>query len=136
VVPFALQEDLAQAYEAGISKGIWTPVQFCDWGTPVVPVRKTPSGEGRKAKLRVCGDYAVTVNPYLAVHRHPLPLPEDLMRKLGGGCGFTKIDLADAYNQIRLGPISRKRFSLSTHKGVLLQNVLPFGISSAPGYFQ
>ena len=58
------------------------------------------------------------------------------MRRLGGGAGFTKIDLADAYNQIRLAPESRKRSALSTHRGVLLQNVMPFGISSAPGYFQ
>ena len=78
----------------------------------------------------------MTVNPQLAVHRHPLPLPEELMRKLGGGYGFTKIGLADAYNQVRLGPESRKRLALSTHRGILLQNVLPFGISSAPGYFQ
>ena len=76
----------------------------------------------------------MTVNPQLAVHRHPLPLPEELMRKLGGGYGFTKIDLADAYNQVRLGPESRKRLALSTHRGV--QNALPFGISSASGYFQ
>ena len=47
-----------------------------------------------------------------------------------------KIDLADAYNQIRLAPESRKRWALSTHRGVLLQNVMPFGISSAPGHFQ
>ena len=40
------------------------------------------------------------------------------MRKLGGGYGFTKIDLADAYNQVRLGPESRKRLALSTHRGV------------------
>ena len=78
----------------------------------------------------------MTVNPQLAVHRHPLPLPEELIRKLGGGYGFTKIDLADAYNQVRLGLESRKRLALNTHRGVLLQNVLPFGISSAPGYFQ
>jgi len=58
------------------------------------------------------------------------------MRKLGGGHRFTKIDLADAYNQIKLHPESRKRLALSTHRGVLLQNVLPFGISSAPGYFE
>ena len=55
---------------------------------------------------------------------------------MGGGCGFTKTDLADAYNQVRLGPKSRERLALNTHRGVLLQNVLPFGISSAPGYFQ
>ena len=70
------------------------------------------------------------------MHRHPLPLPEQLKRRLSGGYGFTKIDLADAYNQIKLGPESRRRLALSTHRGVLLRNVLPFGISSAPGYFQ
>ena len=45
-------------------------------------------------------------------------------------------DLADAYNQIELGPESQRRLALSTHRGVLLQTRLPFGISSAPGYFQ
>ena len=89
-----------------------------------------------KAKIRVCGDYSVTVNPQLEPHRHPLPIPEDLIRKLGGGYGFTKFDLADAFNQIKLGPESQKRLALSTHRGVLLQLRLPFGISSAPWYFQ
>lgn len=65
-----------------------------------------------------------------------MPSPEDLMRKLGRGHGFTKIDLADAYNQIRLGPMSQRKLAISTNRGVLLQNRLPFGITSAPGYFQ
>ena len=30
-------------------------------------------------------------------HHHPIPLPEDLMQKVGGGYGFTMIDLANAY---------------------------------------
>ena len=58
------------------------------------------------------------------------------MRRLGGGYYFTKVDLADAYSQIKLAPESQKRLALSTHRGVLLQTRLPFGISSAPGYFQ
>ena len=58
------------------------------------------------------------------------------MRSLGVGYGFTKIDLADTYIQVRLGPKSRERLAPSTHRGVLLQNVLPFGTGSAPGYFQ
>ena len=58
------------------------------------------------------------------------------MQKLGGGYGYTKIDLADAYNQIKLAPESQRRLALSTHRGVLLQQRLPFGIKSAPGYFQ
>ncbi|KII72661.1 Retrovirus-related Pol polyprotein from transposon opus [Thelohanellus kitauei] len=58
------------------------------------------------------------------------------MRKLSGGYHFSNIDLDSAYNQIALGTISQKRRALSTHKGVLLQKRLPFGIKSAPGYFQ
>ena len=52
------------------------------------------------------------------------------------GTGFPKVDLADAYNQVMLGPESQKRLALSTHRGMLLQLRLPFRISSAPGYFQ
>ena len=58
------------------------------------------------------------------------------MHRLGGGAGFIKIGLADAYNQIRLASESRKRLALSTNRGVLLQNLMPFGISSVPGHFQ
>jgi len=58
------------------------------------------------------------------------------MHKLGSGHRFTKIDLTDAYNQIKLCSESRKRLALSTHRGVLSQNALPFGSSSAQGYFQ
>ena len=58
------------------------------------------------------------------------------MQKLSGGYCFTKIDLADAYDQIKLAQESQKRLALSMHRGILLQTRLPFGISSAPGYFQ
>ena len=135
-VPFAIQDELNLAYEAGIQKGIWKPVQFNQYGTPVVPVRKAQLPNSQNRSIRVCGDYSQTVNPQLETHRQPIPLPEDLMNKLGGGYGYTKIDLADAYNQIPLGPNSQQKLALSTQKGVLLQMRLPFGISSAPGYFQ
>ena len=46
------------------------------------------------------------------------------------------MDLANAYNQVKLSSESQKKLALSTHKGVLLQKRLPFGITSAPGYFQ
>ena len=135
-VPFAMEADLEEEYQKGISKGVWETTQFCQFGTPVVPVKKALLPGQKKPKIRVCGDYSVTVNAQLEDHRHPLPLPEDLMRRLGGGYGFTKIDLADAYNQIKLASESQRRLALSTHKGVLLQKRLPFGIKSAPGYFQ
>ena len=135
-VPIALQEDLEAAYDEGIAKGVWKPTTFCNYGTPVVPIRKKDSKGRPTGKIRVCGDYSVSVNPQLAEHRHPIPLPEELMRKFGGGHLFSKIDLSDAYNQIQLSPASQEKLALSTHRGVLLQQRLPFGITSAPGYFQ
>ena len=33
-VPFAVQEDLNRAYDAGIAKGIWEPTIFNEYGTP------------------------------------------------------------------------------------------------------
>nr|KAG5694861.1 hypothetical protein BaRGS_028789 [Batillaria attramentaria] len=115
-VPFALRDDLTKGYEEGIAKGVWKPVQFNDYGTPVVPIRKTNSAGALKPKLRICGDYSVGINDQLADHRHPMPLPEELMQKLGEGFGYTKIDLADAYNQIKLAPESQRRLALSTHQ--------------------
>ena len=135
-VPFAVQEDLNQAYDAGIAKGIWEPTIFNEYGTPVVPVRKQSLLNQPTASVRVCGDYSVFINAQLETHRQPMLLPKDLMRRLRGTHYFSKVDLADAYNQIELGPESQKRLALSTHRGVLLQKRLPFGISSATGYFQ
>ena len=40
--------------------------------------------------------------------------------ELSDGYYFTKIDLADTYNQINLAPDSQKRLTLSTHHAVVL----------------
>ena len=98
-VPFSILQDLNEAYEAGIKRGVWELTDFNSYGTPVVPIRKSPLPGQAKASIRVCGDYSVTVNSQLEDHRQPIPLPEDLMRKLGRGYCFSKIDLAKAYNQ-------------------------------------
>ena len=102
----------------------------------MVPVRKQSQPNQPSGAVRVRGDYSVFINGQLETYRKLMPLPEDLMRRLDGTHYFSKVDLADAYNQIKLEPQSQRRIALSTHRGVLLQTRLPFGISSATGYFQ
>ena len=77
-------------------------VTHSKWVAPVVPVSK---GDGR---LRLCGDYKVTINPALEVDQYPLPKPDDLFATLAGGKRFTKIDLTQAYQQMALDDRSRK----------------------------
>ena len=36
----ALRNDLVKGYKEGIARGVWKPVQFNEYGTPVVPIRK------------------------------------------------------------------------------------------------
>lgn len=101
----------------------------------VVPIHKVHSPDTLKPKLWIYGKYSVGIDQ-LDEHHHPMPLPRALMQKSGGGYGYTKIDLADSYNQIKLAPENQHRLALSTHHGVLLQQQLPFGTKSAPGCFQ
>ncbi|XP_028408107.1 uncharacterized protein K02A2.6-like [Dendronephthya gigantea] len=56
-VPLAMQEDLNRALEIGIRKGVWEPTPFCEYGTPVVPIRKAVLPGQTRANIRVCGDY-------------------------------------------------------------------------------
>ena len=46
-------------------------------------------------KVRLCGDFKVTLNPALKTDVYPFPLPEELFQKLNGGHKFSKLDLAE-----------------------------------------
>ena len=70
----ALLDDLNQACEAGIKRGIEIPTQFTEYGTPGVPIALVP--RRKRASHRVCGDFSVTVNHQLETHRHPITSPD------------------------------------------------------------
>ena len=67
---------------------------------------------------------------------YPLPRIEDLLALLAGGISFSKLDLAHAYQQIKLEEESRKYVTINTHKGLFQYTRLPFGVASAPAVFQ
>ena len=75
-------EDLNNAYEEGIRRGVWQHTDFNMYGTPVVPVQKAICPGQGKPRIRVCRNYSVTVNPQLETHCQPIPLPEDQLRNL------------------------------------------------------
>eukprot|EP00118_Oscarella_pearsei_P024180 m.300985 g.300985 ORF g.300985 m.300985 type:complete len:663 (+) comp40804_c0_seq14:1019-3007(+) len=113
-----------------MSRGVIEAVNHSEWAAPLVPV---PKSDG---SVRLCGDYKVTVNPSLNVDAHPLPNPEDLFATLAGGVMFSKLDLANAYQQVLLDDESRKYVTVNTHRGLFQYTRLPFGIASAPAVFQ
>ena len=129
-VPFALRERVESELERLEQEGVLEKTHFSEWAAPVVVV---PKPDGR---LRLCGDYKVTVNPMLDVDQYPLPRPDDIFAKLAGGQQFSTLDLTNAYNQLILDDDSRKYVTVNTIKGLYQYTRLPFGISSAPAVFQ
>lgn len=112
-------------------EGIITPVQFADWAAPIVPVVKQYG-----KSLRICGDFKLTVNQASKLDHYPIPRIDDLFVKLARGQSFTKLDMSQAYQQIRLDEDSRNLMVINTQRGLYCYNHLPFGVSSAPGIFQ
>ena len=54
-------------------KGVIRPVEKSDWATPVSVIRKGDD------TVRLCGDYKVTINPYLDMKGFPMPNSQDLL---------------------------------------------------------
>ena len=129
-VPYALREPIERGIERLVEQGVLEKVEYSDWAAPIVPVMK-PDGS-----VRICGDYKVTVNPYLEVDKHPLPKAEDLFVELSGGEKFTKLDLKNAYNQIMLDESSREYVTINTHRGLYRPRRLPYGVAPASAIFQ
>ena len=110
--------------------GVITPVTSSDWPTGVVVVPK------KNGAIRLCGNYKTTVNPQLKTVSPPNINIDDILADLAGGVKFSKLDLANAYNQMEVSEESREYLTIATHNGLFQQNKLVFGIITAPAIWQ
>ncbi len=78
-VPYALKDKIEKELDRMVKSGVYEPVEYSSWATPIVPVPK-PDGS-----IRVCGDYKLTVNQAAEVDSYPVPKAEDLLATLNGG---------------------------------------------------
>ena len=72
----------------------------------------------KNGSVRVWGDFKVTVNKVVRVDRYPIPRVEDLLSNLAGGQRFSKLDMIQAYQQLKLAESSWHYVVINTHKGL------------------
>jgi hypothetical protein len=129
-VPYALRDEVAIELDRLESKGIISKVKTSDWASPMVLVPK-PNG-----KIRMCADFKVTLNKFLKVDQHPMPIPEDIFNNFTGCTVFCRLDLTEAYLQLKVHESSRGLLVVNTIKGLYQYNRLCMGLSSACAIFQ
>ena len=91
-------------------EGILEPVERSKWATPLVIVPKS------NGKIRVCGNFKVTINQCVEMKSYPLPTTEDIFARLAGGCVFTKLDLSQTYLQLPVDEDSKDLLVINTPK--------------------
>lgn len=129
-VPYTLRAKVDRELDRLMREGIISPVTNSSWAAPVVPVVKAND------KIRLCGDYKLTVNRAARLDTYPIPSLDDLFSGLAEGQVFSKLDMSQAYAQLCLDEESKKYTVINTHRGLFKYNRLSFGISAAPGIFQ
>jgi hypothetical protein len=98
-------------------------------GAPILFVKK------KDGSLRLCVDYR-GLNKITKKNRYPLPLISDLLDRLGKARYFSKIDLRNAYHQIRIADGDEWKTAFRTRYGLFEYRVMPFGLTNAPASFQ
>ena len=98
-------------------------------GAPIMFVKK------KDGTLRPVVDYR-GLNAVTIKNRHALPLIPVLLDNLAGARLYSKVDLRNAYNHIRIRAGDEWKTAFRTQYGHFEYWVMPFGLSNAPAVFQ
>ena len=121
-----VEEELKRMEALGVIRKVDVPTDWCA-GMVVVPKNNN--------KVRICVDLT-KLNRSVCRERHILPSIEQTLAQLKGAKIFSKLDANSGFWQIKLSAQSALLTTFITPMGRFCFNRLPFGITSAPEYYQ
>lgn len=107
----------------------WIRPSKSSWSSPVLFAAK------KDGSMRMCIDYRY-VNSRTQKVRYPLPRIDQIIDKLYKARYFSKIDLRNAYNLVRIKKGDEHITAFRTQEGLFEYTVMPFGLCNAPATFQ
>ncbi|ESK81397.1 reverse transcriptase-rnase h-integrase [Moniliophthora roreri MCA 2997] len=88
-----------------------------------------------KGALQPMQDYR-ELNKGTVKNAYPLPLISELLDKLKGAMAFTKLDLRNGYNNVRIKDGDQWKAVFKTNRGLFEPTVMFFRLSNSPATFQ
>jgi len=82
--------------------------------------------------VRICGDY-VAINNYIRHGHYPIPLIRSQLDRIQTYSLYADIDFKNAFHQVRSGPISSARLSITTPWGQFQSPFMQKGTPPATG---
>lgn len=122
----SVQAELKRMEDLGVIRQVDHPTAWC---APMVVAKK------KDGKLRICVDYA-ELNKQVMRERLIMPTVEENLCHISGAKLFSKLDANAGYWQAPLSPESSEMTTFITPFGRYQFLRLPFGISTAPEFFQ
>jgi hypothetical protein len=111
-------------------KGGWIRASTSPAGVPIHFVKK------KDGSLRLCVDYW-RLNDITIKDRIPsLPLIGESLDLLANATIYTKLDIKDAYHNLRIAKGEEWKMAFRTRYGLYEYCVMPFGLKNAPALFQ
>ena len=89
----------------------------------------------KTGKMRLVVDYR-GLNAITIKHSYPIPLMTTLMEQIQDSTWFTKLDLKNSFNLIRVKEGDEWKTAFKTRYGMYEYKVMPFGLANAPSVFQ
>lgn len=122
----SIKVELAKMVKSHVIRKVDGPTKWCAGMVPVVK----PSGE-----VRICVDLT-QLNKSVLRERFVLPTVDDALGQLAGATYFSKLDANSGFHQVKLAKESQELTTFITPFGRYCFQRMPFGITSAPEYFQ
>ncbi|XP_018914448.2 uncharacterized protein [Bemisia tabaci] len=129
-LPYSLCEKVEAKLAEMVKNKRLEPVNHSNWASPIWPIVK------KNNEIRIVTDFRRTINPQLQMDHYPLPKLEDIWATLSNCSYFTKIDLTEAYLQLRVAPESQELLTVNTPWGLFRFNRLQYGVKVGPPVFQ
>ena len=121
-------ETVCKYIEENLRKGFLRHSQS-SCGAPIVFAKK------KDGTLRLSVDYR-GLNKITIKNRYPLPFIGELLERISKVKYFTKFDVRDGYNRLRMAPGEEWKTAFRCRYGLFEYMVMPFGLCNAPGTFQ